>query len=115
MATGSYCGPPPHAGNGAGPDGTCTGNETTPPCGPGVMLSSYYAYTVPGHCESRIIFDGKPWISELPPPATALALYVWMRLDPGGRLYFIAPAGSVAFDADTGQPAQPAQPDPGCG
>lgn len=34
---GTFCGPAPGPGNGNGPDGSCLGNETTPPCGPGIV------------------------------------------------------------------------------
>ena len=104
MATGSFCGPAPHAGNGLGPDGLCTGQETRPPCGPGAVAGRYYAYTLPGSCDGRVVFDGRLWVSELPPPTQRPDMYVWMRLDPDGDLGFIAPNGAVGFLPDTGKP-----------
>jgi hypothetical protein len=103
MATGSYCGPAPHAGNGAGPDGTCTGTETTPPCGPGVVPRRYYAYTMPGTCKGLITFAGKQWVSELPPPSAEPDFYVWMSLGPNGGLGWIGPNGAVGFQPYVGQ------------
>jgi len=103
MATGSYCGPAPHAGNGSGPDGTCTGTEITPPCGPGVVPGRYYAYTMPGTCGGLITFDGRQWVSELPPPTTEPDFYVWMALGPSGGLGWIGPDGAVGFRPYTGQ------------
>jgi len=104
MATGSYCGPTPEPGNGLGPDGVCTGNESGPPCGTGVTVGTYYAYTVPGACQARIVFDGRDWWSELPDPGRPL--YVWMSVATDGTVSFIAPTGSVEFDATEQHPAQ---------
>lgn len=102
-ATGRYCGPAPYAGNGSGPDGTCTGSETTPPCGPGVVPGRYYAYTMLGTCSGLITFDGKQWISELPPPTTMPDFYVWMALGADGSLGWISPDGVVGFRPYVGQ------------
>lgn len=107
--TGRYCGPAPHAGNGLGPNGECSGFETAPPCGPGVVVGRYYTYTLPGRCDGRIVFDGRLWDSELPPPTNGPDQYVWMRLDASGGLGFISPEGAVGFTPDTGQPP------PSCG
>jgi hypothetical protein len=101
---GRYCGPAPHAGNGSGPNGLCSGRETTPPCGRGVVVGKYYAYTLPERCDGRITFDGRLWDSEMPPPANGPDLWVWMRLDPSGELRFISPEGTVGFTPDNGQP-----------
>jgi len=108
MPHGTYCGPPPTAGNGLGPDGVCTGAETAPPCGPGAIVGKYYAYTLPGYdpapgCNGLIYFDGRRWLSELPPPDTeppAAAQYVWMALQADGRVGLIGP-GAVGFDPAT--------------
>jgi hypothetical protein len=104
MASGRYCGPVPPAGNGLGPDGVCTGEETTVPCGPGVTIGQNYAYTVPGGCDGLIIFDGQRWVSELPPPTAVTDFYVWMSLSANGTLRFISPTGAVSFTPYTGQP-----------
>jgi hypothetical protein len=101
---GRYCGPAPHAGNGSGPNGLCSGRETTPPCGRGVVVGKYYAYTLPEGCDGRISFNGRLWDSEMPPPANGPDLWVWMRLDPSGELRFISPEGTVGFTPDKGQP-----------
>ena len=99
MDTGQYCGPTPAPGNGSGPDGECTGKDFAPPCAPGAVAAGlYYAYTVPGHCDGRIFFDGRSWQSELPPPAEVSPFPVWIRLTAEGRLAFISPGGAVAFD-----------------
>jgi hypothetical protein len=103
MATGSFCGPQPTAGNGLGPDGQCTGQETGPPCGPGVVVNHYYAFTLPGTCNGLIVFDGRRWVSELPPPTPVPDLDVWMRLTSTGTVGFIGPKGAVGFVPYTGQ------------
>jgi hypothetical protein len=102
-ATGRFCGPAPGAGNGSAPDGTCSGTETTPPCGPGVVPGRYYAYTMPGSCSGLIIFDGKQWVSELPPPTAEPDYYVWMNLGANGTLGWISPNGAVGFEPYVGQ------------
>ncbi len=104
MATGSYCGPRPPAGNGLGPDGECTGRESAPPCGPGAVPGHYYAYTMPGSCSGLVVFDGRRWVSELPPPTPVPAFDVWMRLTSGGALGWISPRGAVGFRPYTGRP-----------
>jgi hypothetical protein len=109
MVTGQYCGPVPPPGNGLGPNGECTGREATVPCAAGVVAGKYYAFTLPGRCDGVVIFDGRRWISELPPPTNVSDFDVWMRLDPTGRLGFIGPRGVVGFDPDTGQPASNCQ------
>jgi hypothetical protein len=104
MATGNYCGPRPPAGNGLGPNGECTGQETAPPCGRGVVPGRDYAYTMPGSCSGLVIFDGRRWVSELPPPTPVPAFDVWMRLTGSGSLGWIGPRGAVGFRPYTGQP-----------
>ena len=39
----------------------------------------FYSYTVPGTCTGPLTFDGKQWVSELPPPKLGAGL---RRLDP---------------------------------
>jgi hypothetical protein len=102
-ATGRFCGPAPGPGNGSGPDGTCSGTETSPPCGPGVVPGRYYAYTMPGTCSGLITFDGKQWVSELPPPTVVPNFYVWMNLGASGTLGWISPKGAVGFEPYVGQ------------
>lgn len=102
-ATGSYCGPDPGAGDGAGPDGTCNGTEQAPPCGPGVIPGRYYAYTMPGTCSGLVTFDGRQWVSELPPPSPTADYFVWIRLDPRGSVGWISPSGAVGLTPYVGQ------------
>jgi len=102
----TYCGPTPGPGNGLGPSGECTGRETAPPCGPGMLPGRYYAYTLPGRCDGRLILNGSRWRSELPPPTPEPDTYVWVSLNARGEgAGFISPAGAVDFRRDTGQPA----------
>ncbi len=104
MASGQYCGPVPPAGNGLGPNGECTGRETTVPCAAGVVPGKYYAFTLPGRCDGVIVFGGRRWISELPPPTSVPDMDVWMRLDPSGGLGFISPNGAVGFNPEGNAP-----------
>jgi hypothetical protein len=112
---GRFCGPAPTEGNGDGPDGVCTGQETSLPCGPGVTVGQYYSYTLPGTCSGLIIFDGRQWVSELPPPTPEPDIDVWMAFNDGG-VGWIGPNGAVGFQPYTGQPlnqcssATPASP-----
>jgi hypothetical protein len=112
---GRFCGPAPTAGNGDGPDGVCTGQETSVPCGPGVTVGQYYPYTLPGTCSGLIIFDGRQWVSELPPSTQEPDIDVWMAFNDGG-VSWIGPNGAVGFQPYTGQPlnqcsnATPASP-----
>jgi hypothetical protein len=102
---GSFCGPVPRAGNGLGRSGECTGKETGPPCGAGMVPGRYYEYTLPGRCDGRLILDGRHWISELPPPKPVPDMDVWVSVDTTGtHAGFISPQGSVGFDPDHGQP-----------
>lgn len=102
---GQYCGPSPQPGNGSGRGGQCSGQETTPPCGPGAVVGTYYAYTLPTQCDGRIIFDGRRWDSDLPSPTNGPDLWGWMRLGPGGRLRFTGPDGTIGFTPDHGKPS----------
>ncbi|MGO9027071.1 MAG: hypothetical protein ACLQOZ_00355 [Acidimicrobiales bacterium] len=102
---GRYCGPTPTAGNGLGPNGECTGHETDPPCGPGVVAGTYYAYTLPVRCDGVVLVDGRRWYSELTPPATEQDIDVWMLLSAAGQLRWIGPEGSGGLVPDTGQAA----------
>jgi hypothetical protein len=101
---GSFCGPIPPPGNGLGPNGECTGAETAPPCGTGVVVGRYYAYTLPGTCDGVIVFDGRRWDSELPPDHRVPDMNVWMRLGGASTAGFISPNGAVGFRPDAGAP-----------
>lgn len=101
---GQYCGPSPQPGQGNGSGGQCSGHETMPPCGPGAVVGTYYAYTFPTRCDGRIIFDGRRWDSNLRPPTNGPDVWVWMRLGPGGHLRFISPDGTIGFTPDHGKP-----------
>ncbi len=83
------------------------GKESGPPCGPGVVVGQYYPYTLPGQCDGRIIFDGRTWQSELPPPTEVSPFPVWMGLTATGRLGFISPRGAVGFDPVGAGPPPP--------
>lgn len=103
MASGSFCGPSPGPGNGLGPNGTCTGRETVAPCGGGVVPEQFYPYTVPGTCSGLMTFDGRQWVSELPPPNPVPAFDVWIQLSANGSVRWIAPTGSVGLELYVGQ------------
>jgi len=104
MATGRYCGPSPSAGNGLGPRGECDGKETFPPCGTGVVVGTYYAYTQPQDCAGNAIhFDGRLWFSTLQPPSDIPATLVWMALEPDDTLEAISPTEAIGYKPDIGQ------------
>jgi len=104
MATGTYCGPAPRAGNGLGPNGECDGSESLPPCGPGVVVGAYYTYTQPQDCSGNPIhFDGRLWYSTLQPSTDRSDTYVWMALEPNDQLEAISPTESIGFKPDEGQ------------
>jgi hypothetical protein len=106
-AGGSYCGPPPQPGNGGGPGGGCSGHETAPPCGPGAVVGTYYAYTLPVRRDEVITFNGRRWRSDLLPPSNGPDLWVWMRLAPGGHLRFVSPVGTIGFTPGRGDASPP--------
>jgi hypothetical protein len=103
ITSGQYCGPVPPAGDGLGTGGTCTGQENTIPCGAGVTFGKYYAYTMPGTCEGLIIFDGRRWVSELPPPTPIPDFHVWISIRADGTVRYISPTGQVSFAPYLGQ------------
>ncbi len=102
-AGGRFCGPSPDPGNGSGPNGSCTGAETVPPCGRGVVPDRYYAFTMPGTCSGLVTFDGRQWVSELPPPSPSPDFFVWIRLGAGGSAGWISPSGAVGLTPYVGQ------------
>lgn len=92
---GTFCGPPPGPGNGSGPDGSCLGTETAPPCGPGMVAGQYYAYTLISSCTNDYI-DGRWWTNEL--PGGSGPLDVWMSVTATGtNAGWIGPNGGVGF------------------
>lgn len=105
FTTGTFCGPAPAAGDGDGPAGECTGAETVAPCGSGAVPGRYYDETLPGGCTGLVLFDGRKWVSELPPPVPEPPLDVWIALATTGQLAsWIAPTGAVGLRPDVGQP-----------
>jgi hypothetical protein len=107
VAGGGFCGPVPSSGNGLGPSGTCNGQETHPPCGPGVIPGQFYAYTMPGTCSGPITFDGEQWVSLLPLASPIPAFDVWIQLSANGSVRWIAPSGAVGLVPFTGQVLTP--------
>lgn len=105
--SGQLCVPEAPAGNGLGPDGACTGEELSPPCGPGAEPDRYYPYTLALRCDGLAMFDGRRWNSGLPPPTDGGTMRVWMRLNSSGGVGFVSPKGSVGFQPDDGEPARP--------
>jgi hypothetical protein len=100
----TFCGPTPTPGNGFGPSGECTGRETAPPCGLGMIPDRYYSYTLPGRCDGRLILDGEHWRSELPPAMAVPDQYGWVKISANGKSAgWISPHGTFGFDPDTGQ------------
>ena len=81
----TFCGPTPPPGSGFGPSGECTGRETAPPCGLGMIPDRYYAYTLPGRCDGRLILDGRHWRSELPPAMPVPDQYGWVKIRANSR------------------------------
>ena len=58
---------------------------------------------LPGTCSGLVTFDGKQWVSELPPPSPTADFFVWMRLDPTGSAGWISPSGAVGLAPYAGQ------------
>ena len=97
-------GKPPY-GNGLGPNGECTGVESDPPCGAGVVPSHYYPYTLPGKCQGLIIFNRKYWISQSPPLVQIPDVAVWIRLTTADRPIAVNSYGSVTFQSGSRRPS----------
>jgi len=96
---GTFCGPPPGPGNGSGPDGSCLGTETAPPCGSGMVAGRYYAYTLIGNCTNDY-FDGRWWTNEL--PGGTGPREVWMSVNTTGTSGgWIGPDGAVGYQRST--------------
>lgn len=95
LVGGTFCGPPPRPGNGSGPDGSCLGTETAPPCGPGMVAGRYYAYTLISTCINDYV-DGRWWKNGL--PGGTGPLYAWMSVNATGTgAGWIGPKGAVGF------------------
>ncbi|MHB1583210.1 MAG: Kelch repeat-containing protein [Acidimicrobiales bacterium] len=95
LVGGAFCGPPPGPGDGSGPDGSCLGTETAPPCGPGMVAGRYYAYTLISTCTNDYV-DGRWWKNGL--PGGMGPLYVWMSVNtPGTGASWIGPNGAVGL------------------
>ena len=58
---------------------------------------------MPGACSGLITFNGKQWVSELPPPTPVPEFYVWIILGTNGTLGWISPNGAVGFQPYVGQ------------
>jgi hypothetical protein len=113
MATGSYCGPDPRAGNGLGPDGVCTGRETAPPCGPGVEPGRWYPYTLAIGCDAHTIFNGQRWLSTLgPPPGEEAPRPVWIKLHSPDAAGVLSPTMAVGYRLDLDGPPTSCPPYP---
>lgn len=94
-----FCGPAPGPGNGSGPEGSCVGTETVPPCGPGMVAGKYYAYTLLSSCTNDYI-DGRWWRNEL--PGGSGQLNVWISVNTtGSAAGWIGPNGAVGFEPST--------------
>jgi hypothetical protein len=107
LASGGFCGPVPGSGKGLGPGGTCNGQETHPPCGPGVIPGRFYAYSMPGTCSALVTFDGEQWVSLLPLASPIPTFDVWIQLSANGSVRWIAPSGAVGLVPYTGQALTP--------
>lgn len=93
---GVFCGPAPGPGNGNGPEGSCLGTETAPPCGPRMAAGRYYPYTLISACRN-VYVDGRWWRNEL--PGGSGPMDVWVSVNASGTgAGWIAPNGSVGFE-----------------
>jgi hypothetical protein len=91
---------PAPPGNGRGPNGSCNGTETYPPCGPGVVEYEYYPYTLPSNCSGELYFDGRWWQQGLYEPDSGTT-NVWILLNGQNGAGWTGP-GAVGL-----QPAPP--------
>ena len=92
---GHFCGPTPTAGDGLGPQGSCSGMESTQPCGGRMVPGKYYAYTLETSCPNDYI-DGRWWRNEL--PGGQGPLDVWVSVNAAGTAAgWIGPNGAVGF------------------
>jgi hypothetical protein len=92
---GTFCGPAPGPGNGNGPDGSCLGDETAPPCGAGMVAGRYYPYTLLTACTNDYI-DGRWWTNELPGGTGPSDVWMAVNVNETGAGW-IGPNGSVGF------------------
>jgi len=96
---GHFCGPAPGPGNGSGSGGSCLGTETAPPCGSGMAIGKYYAYTRNSLCTNDYI-DGRWWTNELPGGSGLQNVWVSVGNSLAGAGW-IGPNGSVGFKPST--------------
>ncbi|MGH2719014.1 MAG: hypothetical protein ACRDJU_10575 [Actinomycetota bacterium] len=97
--------PAPADGNGFGPGGECTGRETVPPCGPGMVMDRYYSYSVPSVCGGKLVANGQLWAPELPLPPSMNRQTFWIALGASGTGGVMGPNGAVGFLPAPGSPA----------
>ena len=65
----------------------------------------YYAYSLPGRCDGRLILNGGRWRSELPPEMPVPDLYGWVSINANGRSAgWMSPQGAIGIDPEAGQP-----------
>lgn len=110
VISGQFCGPLPRQGNGNGVSGSCSGSETSPPCGQGVEINQYYAYTLIPGC-TTVLFDGDVWTSDLPIPSTEQSpRFVWMLLDSTGEVHGVSNSASITFVRESSNSAPTPEP-----
>ena len=93
---------PAPAGNGKGPNGSCNGTETYPPCGPGMVQNEYYPYTLPTNCSGYVYLDGRYWQQELYEPNQPTQ-NVWIVVGDNGAGW-VGPGGVGLIPAPPGSP-----------
>ena len=88
---------PPSPGTESGRGGQCSGQETTPPCGPG----PWSAPTTPIPSQLSAMAGSSSMVAggtrTSASPTNGPDLWGWMRLGPGGRLRFTGPDGTIGF------------------
>ncbi len=76
------------------------------------MLGTYYPFTLPTTCTGKVLFDGRDWVSELPPPKAATIQDVWISLGPTATSAGWVGPGAVGFKPYAGQPLSCGPPTP---